>query len=45
VRGNERSTKELELVDSSFNVLDSRVESLEFLSISLPLTPHQIVIG
>ncbi len=46
MKGSEKSVKEhIELVDPSFTVLDSKVEPLEFLFTSLPLTPHQIGIG
>ncbi len=47
MRDSEKSAKEHdELVDpNSFIVLDSRVKYLEFLSTSLPLTPHQIGIS
>jgi len=36
---------QVELVDPPFTVLDSGVGPLEFLSTTLPLTPHQIGIG
>jgi hypothetical protein len=43
MEGNERSDKEhVEHGNPSFTILDSRLESLEFISISVPLTPHQI---
>jgi hypothetical protein len=43
VRVSERFDKEhVEPIDPSFIVLDSRVKRLEFLSTSLPMTPHQI---
>jgi hypothetical protein len=46
MRGNEISIKEqTEPINPSFIVLDDRVESLEFLSTNLPLTPHHIGIG
>jgi hypothetical protein len=46
VRGNERFAKEqVELVNPSFIVLDNKIKYLEFLSIKLLLTPHQIGIG
>jgi hypothetical protein len=46
VRGSERFAKEkAKSIDFSFIVLDSRVEPLELLSTSLPLTPHQIGIS
>jgi hypothetical protein len=46
MRGSERSVKkQVEFVNPSFNVLNNRVESLEFLSTNLPLTPHHIGIG
>jgi hypothetical protein len=47
VRDSEKSTKErVKLVNpNSFIVLNSRVKYLEFLYISLLLTPHQIGIG
>jgi hypothetical protein len=34
-----------EPIDPSFNVLDSKVKPLEFLSTSLFVTPHHIGIG
>ncbi len=46
VEDSERSNKEqVELVNPSFTILDSRLESLEFISTSIPMTPHQIGIG
>jgi hypothetical protein len=43
MRGNERFVKEhVKHVNPSFIVLDSIVEPLEFLSINLNLTQHQI---
>jgi hypothetical protein len=46
MRCSEKFVKEqAKLVDLSFIILDSRIEPLEFLSISLPLIPHQIGIG
>jgi hypothetical protein len=43
---NEKSNKEyVELVNTSFTILDNGLESLEFLFVSLLLTPHQIGIG
>ncbi len=46
VKGNEKSvTKQTKLVDPSFTILNSGVGPLEFLSISLSLTPHQTNIG
>jgi hypothetical protein len=46
VEGNEKSNKEhVELVNPSFAILDSRLEFLEFISINVPLTKHQISIG
>jgi hypothetical protein len=41
VEGNERSDKKQdEPVNPSYTILDNRLESLEFLSTSVPLTPH-----
>jgi len=37
--------EQVELVDPWFSTLDSGVRPLEFLSISLSLTPHYIGIG
>ncbi len=46
VRSNERPAKEqVKHVDPSFIVLKNKVEYLEFLYTSLPLTPHQIGTG
>jgi hypothetical protein len=46
VEGSERSNKKHdELVNLSFTILDSRLKYLEFMSINVPLTPHQIGIG
>ncbi len=46
VEGNEKSDREeVQLVNLSFIILDSRLESLEFTSINVFLTPHQIGIG
>jgi hypothetical protein len=46
VEGNEISNKKQdELVNPSFTLLDNRLKSLEFLSISVLLTPHQICMG
>ncbi len=46
MRGSDKFIKEqVELIESSFIILDSRVEPLEFLYISLPLAPHHIGIG
>jgi hypothetical protein len=46
VEGNERFDKEqIEHVNPSFTILDSRLESLEFISTSVTLTPRQINIG
>jgi hypothetical protein len=43
MRGSDKFVKEhAKLVESSFIILDSRVEPLELLSTSLPLTPHHI---
>jgi hypothetical protein len=41
MEGNERSNKKQdEHVNPSYTMLDNRLEYLEFLSISVPLTPH-----
>jgi hypothetical protein len=41
VEGSERFDKEqVELVNPSFTILDNRLEYLEFISTSVPLTPH-----
>jgi hypothetical protein len=41
VEGSERSDKKQdEYVNPSFTILESRLKSLEFISISVPLTPH-----
>jgi hypothetical protein len=41
IEGSERfNKKHVELVNPSFTILDNRLESLEFLSFSVPLTPH-----
>jgi hypothetical protein len=46
MKGSERSNKEqVELVNPSFTILNSRIEFLELLSASLHLTQHQIGIG
>jgi hypothetical protein len=46
VEGSERSDKKQdEPINLSFTILDNRLESLEFISISIFLTPHQIGIG
>jgi len=46
VEGSERSNKKQdELVKPSYTIRDSRLESLEFLSTNVLLTPHQIGIG
>ncbi len=46
VEDSERYDKEqVEHVNPSFTILDNRLESLEFLYVNLPLTPHQIGIG
>jgi hypothetical protein len=46
VEDSERFDKEqVKHVNPSFTILDSRLESLEFLFASVPLTPHQIGIG
>ncbi len=46
VEGSERSDKKHdELVNPSFTILNSRLKYLEFISINVPLTPHQIGIG
>jgi hypothetical protein len=43
MKGSERSIKEhVKHINPSFIVLDSIVEPLEFLSINLNLTPHEI---
>jgi hypothetical protein len=43
VEGSERSDKEqVELVNPSFIILNNRLEYLEFISLSVPLTPHLI---
>jgi hypothetical protein len=43
VEGSERSDKKQdEPINPSYIILDNRLESLELLSISVPLTPHQI---
>jgi hypothetical protein len=43
MEGNERYDKEkVELVNPSFTILNSRLESLEFITTSVLLTPHQI---
>jgi hypothetical protein len=46
MEGNERFDKEhVEHGNPSFTILDNRLESLEFMSINVPLTPHHIGIG
>jgi hypothetical protein len=46
VEGSERFNKKHdEHVNPTYTILDNRLESLEFLSTSVPLTPHHIVIG
>jgi hypothetical protein len=46
VEGNERfDKKQNEPINLSFSILDSRLEFLEFISINILLTPHQIGIG
>jgi hypothetical protein len=46
VEGSERfDTEQVEPVNPSSTILDSRLESLEFISINVLLTPHQIGIG
>ncbi len=46
VKGSEKSIMEqIELVDPSFIVLNNGVGPLEFLYVSLSLTPHQTSIG
>jgi hypothetical protein len=46
VKGNEIFTKEqAKHVAPSFTLLDNKIESLQFLSISLPLTPHHVGIS
>jgi hypothetical protein len=46
VEGSERSNKEqVETINLSFTILYSRLKSLEFISTSVPLTPHHIGIG
>ncbi len=43
MEGSERFDKEhVELVNLSFTILDNRLAYLEFISTSVPLTPHQI---
>jgi hypothetical protein len=46
MESSERFDKEhVEHVNPSFTILNSRLESLEFISINVPLTPHHIGIG
>jgi hypothetical protein len=46
VEGSERfNNKHDEHVNPTYTILDNRLESLEFLSTSILLTPHQIGIG
>jgi len=46
MKGSENFVKEqVELVDSSFNLLDNIIEPLVFLFANLPLIPHQIGIS
>jgi hypothetical protein len=46
MRSNDKYVKEhTELVESSFIILDSKVEPWELLYVSLPLTPHYIGIS
>ncbi len=46
MEGNNRFDKKHdELVNSSYTILNNRLESLEVLSTNVPLTPHQIGIG
>jgi hypothetical protein len=46
MEGSEKSNKKHdELVNPSFTTLDNILESLEFISNIVPLTPHQIGIG
>jgi len=46
VEDSERFDKEqVEHVNPSFTILDSRLKFLEFLSTNVPLTPHWIGIG
>jgi hypothetical protein len=46
VEGSERSNnKQDEPINLTYIILDNRLESLEFLSTSVPLTPHQIGIS
>jgi len=46
MKGNEKYVKEqVELVDSSFTLLDNIIEPLVFLFANLPLIPHQIGIS
>jgi hypothetical protein len=46
MEGSERfNEKHDEPINPSFTILDSRLKSLEFISTSVPLTPHQIGIG
>jgi hypothetical protein len=41
MEGSERfDKKQVEFINPSFTILDSRLESLEFLSANVPLTPH-----
>ncbi len=46
VEGSERFNKKHdEHVNPTYTILDNRLESLEFLSTNVILTPHQIGIG
>jgi hypothetical protein len=46
MEGSEGYDKEqVELVNPSFTILNSRLESLEFITTNVLLTPHQIGIG
>jgi hypothetical protein len=46
MEGSERfDKKQDEPMNPSFIILDSRLKSLEFISISVLITPHQISIG
>ncbi len=46
MKGSEKFVKQqVELVDPSFTLQNSRIEPLEFLFVNLPLTPHWIGIS
>jgi hypothetical protein len=46
MEGSERfDKKQDEHVNPTYTMLDNRLKSLEFLSTSVPLTPHHIGIG